>query len=143
MINFERLKDIREDHDLSQQEMAKILNTNRATYSMWELGINIIPLKDLCNFADYFNLSIDYVLNLSNNKTIKLIKGLDLNVLGNNIKTLRNINNLTQRELADKLNISKTSIYKYEHGLTYITIPNLYNLSKLFNVSINKLCGKE
>lgn len=143
MVNFNRLKDIREDNDLNQQAMAKILNTNRATYSMWELGINIIPLKDLCNFTDYFNLSIDYVLNLSNDKKTKLIKGLDLKVLGNNIKTLRKKNHLSQRELATKLNISKTSIYKYEHGLTYITIPNLYNLSKLFNISINKLCGKE
>lgn len=143
MVNFERLKDIREDHDLSQQEMATILNTNRATYSMWELGINIIPLKDLCNYADYFNLSIDYILNISNNKTTKLIKGLNLKTLGNNIKILRENNHLSQRELATKLNISKTSIYKYEHGLTYITIPNLYNLSKLFNISINKLCGKE
>ena len=47
MIKFERLKDIREDHDLSQEEMAKILNVKRSRYSLWELGINIIPLKYL------------------------------------------------------------------------------------------------
>ena len=41
--------------------MAEILDVNRSTYSLWELGINIIPLKSLCSFADYFNYSIDYV----------------------------------------------------------------------------------
>ena len=48
MISFKRLKDIREDNDINQKEMANILNVNRSTYSLWELGINIIPLKYLC-----------------------------------------------------------------------------------------------
>ena len=43
-MNFKRLKDIREDHDINQEQMAKILKVNRSTYSLWELGINIIPL---------------------------------------------------------------------------------------------------
>ena len=55
MINFTRLKDIREDNDINQTQMAEILDVNRSTYSLWELGINIIPLKSLCSFADYFN----------------------------------------------------------------------------------------
>lgn len=45
MINFTRLKDIREDNDINQTQMAEILDVNRSTYSLWELGINIIPLK--------------------------------------------------------------------------------------------------
>ena len=43
MINFIKLKDIREDHDISQKEMANILGVTRSAYSLWELGINIIP----------------------------------------------------------------------------------------------------
>ena len=57
MIDIERMKNIREDHDLSQKEMAKILNVNRSTYSLWELGINIIPIKYLSKFSDYFKYS--------------------------------------------------------------------------------------
>ena len=90
MINFNRLKDIIEDNDINQEQMAKILNVKRSTYSLWELGINIIPLKNLCDFADYFDFSIDYILGLTNDrKNINLIKGLDLVELGNNIKYLR------------------------------------------------------
>ena len=49
-----------------------------------------IPLKSLCNFADYFNYSIDYVLELTNiRKKPNLIKGLDLIRLGENIKRIR------------------------------------------------------
>ena len=50
MIDIERLKDIREDNDLSQKDLAKILNVNRSTYSLWELGINIIPINIYQNF---------------------------------------------------------------------------------------------
>ena len=71
MISFTRLKDIREDNDINQAKMAEILGVNRSTYSLWELGINIIPLKSLCDFADHFNFSLDYVLGISNNKSSK------------------------------------------------------------------------
>lgn len=64
--------------------MDNILNVKRSTYSLWELRINIIPLKNLCNFADYFNFYIDYVIELTNDrKKSKLIKGLDLIKLKN------------------------------------------------------------
>ena len=72
MISITKLKDIRGDNDISQVQMAEILGVNRWTYSLWELGINIIPLKSLCNFADYFNYSIDYVLELTNIRKIQI-----------------------------------------------------------------------
>ena len=79
MINFSKMRDIREDHDMTQKDMASILGVNRSTYSLWELGINIIPIKHLCDFADYFNYTIDYVLGLTNSKTkVNIIKGFNL-----------------------------------------------------------------
>ena len=88
MINLKRLKDIREDNDLSQKEMAEILNEKRSTYSLWEIGNNIIPIKKLSEFADYFNVSIDYVLSLTNDKG-NIIKGFDHKKIGENIKHIR------------------------------------------------------
>ena len=88
MIDFQRLKDIREDNDINQETMSQILGVPRSTYSMWELGISVIPLKPLCDFSDYFNITLDYALN----KTSKnLIKGLDLQVLANNMKERINL----------------------------------------------------
>lgn len=143
MINFNRLKDIREDNDINQEQMAKILNVKRSTYSLWELGINIIPLKNLCDFADYFDFSIDYISGLTNNrKNINLIKGLDLVKLGNNIKHLRTKKELSQENIADMIGVSQACITRYEKGLICISTSNLYKLSKEFNVSLSELCGK-
>src|SRR5574344_1368318 len=126
MMNVTRLKDIREDNDINQVKISKILNVNRSTYSLWELGINIIPLKNLCDFADYFNLSIDYVLGLTNTKNIKNINnGLNLKVLGNNLRSIRIKNNLSQENIANILNVTQACITRYEKGLIYISTPNL------------------
>ena len=97
MIDVTRLKDIRENHDIRQEKMAEVLEVNRSAYSLWEIGINIIPLKNLSDFADDFNLSLDYVLGLTNErKPRKLIKGFDIKKLGNNIRQIRLQNELSQ-----------------------------------------------
>ena len=143
MINFNRLKDIREDNDINQEKMSEILGVNRSTYSLWELGINIIPLKSLCDFADYFNFSLDYVLGLTNDRKSKSsIKGIDLKVLGNNMKLIRTKNNLSQENIAELLGVTQACITRYEKGIISISVPNLYKFAKEFKISINELCGK-
>ena len=144
MIDVQKLKDIREDHDLSQKDMAIILNVNRSTYSLWELGINIIPINYLSSFADYFNYSIDYILGITNKKESDLlIKGFDINKLGTNLKKIRIANGLSQENIATILGVSQPCITRYEKGIIEISTSNLYRFSKEFNVSITKLCGKE
>ena len=143
MIDIERIRNIREDHDLSQKEMANILNVNRSTYSLWELGINIIPIKYLSKFSDYFNCSIDYTLGLDNNKNVNIKKGFDIFTLGRNLKEIRVKNGLSQENIASILNVSQACIARYERGLIEISTSNLYKYSKEFNISITKLCGKE
>lgn len=143
MISFKRLKDIREDNDINQTKMAEILNVKRSTYSLWELGINIIPLKNLCDFADYFNYSIDYVLGLTNIKrSPNLIKGLDLIKLGQNIKDLRIKKELSQENIADMIGVTQACIARYEKGIICISTANLYKLSIELKVSLSRLCGK-
>ncbi len=143
MINFIKLKDIREDHDISQKEMANILGVTRSAYSLWELGINIIPLKPLVTYANYFNYSIDYVLGLTNDRRKNNVTPvLDLKVLGNNIKNLRIKNELSQENLANILGVTQACIVRYEKGLVCISTSNLYKLSKEFKVSISYLCEK-
>ena len=143
MIDFSILKDIREDHDLTQEKMAEILGVKRSTYSLWELGINIIPINDLSNFADYFDLNIDYIVGLSKNRSNNGNKSnFDINVLGQSLKKLRKKNKLTQEEFGKLINVSQAAINKYESGKIQISFSNLYILSKKFNISISELLSK-
>ena len=59
---MERIRNLREDKDLSQNEIAKILNCSQTTYSRYETGDLNIPVDSLIKLAKYFNTSIDYLL---------------------------------------------------------------------------------
>lgn len=61
-----RIKDLREDKDLLQKDVAKILNVSQTNYSKYELGKINIPTNTLKNMAIFFNTSVDYILGLTN-----------------------------------------------------------------------------
>lgn len=63
-----KLLDLREDKNLTQADIAKTLNVNQTTYSRYERGDINIPLDILIKMALFFNTSIDYILNLTNEK---------------------------------------------------------------------------
>ena len=60
--NINRLKEIREDRDINQQEIAELLNTTQQQYSKYELGVQLIPIDRLNMLADFYNTSIDYLV---------------------------------------------------------------------------------
>lgn len=57
-----RIKDLREDHDLTQSEISNFLNISQVAYSYYELNRRNIPLEILSKLADYYHVSIDYLL---------------------------------------------------------------------------------
>ena len=66
---YERMKDLREDNDLRQSDMAKILAlTNQQAYQRYESGKVLIPLPLLIKIAQYFDVSLDYLTGLTNDK---------------------------------------------------------------------------
>ena len=69
---FQRLRNLREDMDLNQTQIAEILHTSQTVYSRYERGFQTIPVEHLLILADFYNVSIDYILGRTNNK--KLIK---------------------------------------------------------------------
>lgn len=63
MMRYGRIRELREDKDLTQVFMANLLHVNQKTYSRYELGDHEIPLSALCTLADFHKVSIDYLLN--------------------------------------------------------------------------------
>ena len=64
-----RLRDLREDNDLNQKAIAELLNIHQTTYSDYELGRLNIPVSALNILADFYKVSIDYLLGRTNTKT--------------------------------------------------------------------------
>ncbi len=67
-MKFKRLKDLREDNDLLQKDIAKILGISQQYYSEYEKGNRTIPISHLITLAKFYNTSIDYIVGLTNKK---------------------------------------------------------------------------
>lgn len=61
---YERLRDLREDRDLTQTQIAQILNTTQQVYSRYEKGINELPVRHLITLCRYYGVSADEILGL-------------------------------------------------------------------------------
>ena len=62
-----RLRDLREDHDLTQKQLAEQLHISQNTYSQYENGVRQLPIEILIKLSDIYNVSTDYILRLTNN----------------------------------------------------------------------------
>lgn len=66
-VHYKRLRDLREDHDLTQTEVAKILSCSQRVYSNYERGDIDIPTYVLIELSDFYGVSVDYLLGLTEN----------------------------------------------------------------------------
>jgi len=62
----ERMRELREDHDLKQHDVAKVIKTTQQTYSRYEQGINELPIRHLITLCKFYHVTSDYFLGLSN-----------------------------------------------------------------------------
>lgn len=65
---YRRIRDLREDRDLKQEDLAKLLNCTQACYSNYEMGKRDIPTETLNTLADFYRVSVDYLLGRTNIK---------------------------------------------------------------------------
>ncbi|MBQ1564986.1 MAG: helix-turn-helix transcriptional regulator [Clostridia bacterium] len=57
-----RIRDLREDHDKTQTEIAEVLGTSQTMYARYERGASELPIRHLIKLADYYDVSTDYIL---------------------------------------------------------------------------------
>lgn len=138
-----RLCDLREEKDISQTELAKIIDVERSLISKWESGKEMIPLEHLNKICNFYEVSMDYALGLSYNKYHKPHPNkLDKKRIGNNIKQLRIDNEITNRNLAAILNTTSSTISAYETGKNMILTAFAIELCKKYNLSLDDLVGR-
>lgn len=138
-----RLKEIRELNDKTQKEIANILDVERGTYAAWECGIDPISTQKIYDLANYYNKSIDYLLEISSND-IEIVcnKKLDLVEIGNNLKYIRNSSNESLRDFSNNININHSTWWGYENGNVLIKLSTLIATSKKYNYSIDWILGR-
>ena len=68
---YERLRALREDNDLTQKDIAKILGTSQTMYARYERGANELPIRHLKTLCEFYNISADYILGINKNSLNK------------------------------------------------------------------------
>ena len=64
---YQRIRDLREDNDMSQKQIAELLNISQTAYSKYELGKRNMPIQSLIKLARFYNVSLDYLVGETNN----------------------------------------------------------------------------
>lgn len=130
-----RIAQIRREKKLTQEKLSKLLNVSQRCVASWELGERTPSFSRLIEIADKLNVSMDYLLDLS-----------DANTLSNppphnRIKQLREQLNYTQADIGNIIGVTQQSVFAWEHGTTEPTIQTAITLCKVFNVSLDYLMG--
>ncbi|MBO5206210.1 MAG: helix-turn-helix transcriptional regulator [Clostridia bacterium] len=69
MTYVKRIRDLREDHDKTQEDIARVLGTSQTMYARYERGANEMPIHHLITLCKYYGVSADYLLGLSEKQT--------------------------------------------------------------------------
>ena len=141
-MQFGKIRDLREDHDLRQCEIAKLLGVKRTTYAMWELGDVNFPIEKVVKLAKLFHTNVEYMLDLTPDKREVIYdKNITVEFIGKQLKRYRLKLRKTQKEFADILNIRQSSYSYYEDGKTRIPTNKLVILAKTYHIPLNLICG--
>ena len=143
-MNIKRIKDTRIDNDFTQEYIANRLKVPQRTYSSWENEEVTISLENVIKICRSLNISIDYAVGLSNSPKRNFdVTKLYLKVIAYNILKIRELKNLSQKELAIILDYSKSMLSGIEHGKVTISLEKLYLLAKKYDYSIDELCYRK
>lgn len=128
----ERIAEQRKKLGLSQEELAEKLNISQKSISKYELGDRKPQYKVLVRMAEYFGVTVDYLLELD---------GGGNTVLGERIAELRKVCDMSQKELGEKLGVSASAIGMYEQGRREPNNAMMIAMEKLFGVTVDYLLG--
>ncbi len=129
---------LRKSRKISQRQLADFLHVSPQTISGWENGAYYPDIPQIINLCNYFKIQID---GLFEDRKLELEKEYDVTFesLGSTIGEWRQSNNLTQKELADKLFVSPQAISRWERGQGFPDITIFPQICDLLNVSLHRL----
>lgn len=143
-MDFKRIKELRIESKKTQEEIAKVLKVQQSSYSRWENGKAIIPFERLFALCSYYCISIDYILGVSDTRNATHNKkNINKNIIGKNIKHIRNNSNISQLELAKFLKTTQSTVSAFKNGKVLILTVFIYKIAKKYNYSIDWICNRK
>lgn len=143
VMYFNRIKFFRENNELTQKEIAKMLKTSQSNYSRWENSKELIPLEKLNMFCNLFKTNMDYVLGITKINYFNDTHTFNNLIVGRNLKKVRKDNNITQEQLSSFLNTTQSTISAYESGKTDLLTAFAIQIVVKYNISLEWLCGRK
>ncbi len=140
---FNRLKEIREERELTQQYVADLIGESRSSYANWENNVVMLPLDIADKLSVVLNVDLSYLIGINTKSNFGKIKPLDYDVLLNNLNNLREKKKYTYEQIATYLDCDRSTCNRYFNNAVFIPIDKLVLLAKLFDIDLDKLCGKK
>ena len=137
------LRQLRQEKEITQKMLCEELNFNRNTYNGWERGIVMIPLYKADQLSMFYNVKLSYIFGLETSYSHNLkIKKLNYDILLKNLNSLKKANKQSFQQIASYLMCNRSTCYRYFNGAFIIPIDRLILLSQLYQIDLDKLCGK-
>ncbi len=128
------LKTLRESSKISQDKLSKIIGVSRSTVAMWETNSSQPDIDTLIKLANFFNVSLDYLLERTTEPLPEKKEGMQMRA-----KDIRNELNISQADVAKHIGVSQQAYANYERGARQPDIDTLIKLANFFNVSLDYL----
>lgn len=142
-LDYTRIKELRLIRKLSQKEIANYLNISIAAYSQFERMDTLIPIEILNKLSNFYEVSLDYLLKITDEPKIKIInKDIDKKKVGIILKKIRTERKLYQETLAKEIGTSHSLISEYESGKKLVSLTYGYAICKKYNISLDYFYGK-
>ncbi len=142
MEYYQKIRNVREDLDIKQYQFAKKIDVSAKAYNLYENGLRSIPYDTLNKILEVLELSLDYILDFSNQKNYSNLKPINLDILCQNLKFYRKKMHYSQEKMASLLNCNQQTLSEYEHGNIKIPIPSLKKFCEIVNISADTLTGR-
>ena len=142
MEYYQRIRNIREDKDIKQYKFAELIDVKPKNYNLYENGNRSMPLDILNKAMTELNLSLDYILGLTDITKYQHMKDINPKILANNLRKYRKNLGYTQDEMAKILNCNQQTLSEYERGNLKIPIEIVKKFAQTTNISADTLTGR-
>ena len=134
-----RLRGLRKGKDLNQTQIAAVLRISQRGYSKYETGENDIPTQVLLRLADFYGVSVDYLLGRDETPAAQPPRGGSGRL---QLAALRREHGMTQAQTAALLGCSASLYAKYERSERPLPLPLAVKLADLYGVTLDRLAGR-